>query len=93
MKNVDWRVVHHLLAHTVGQCKSTHGVVNNFENFYLYTIANWVRINMGYQIAKFYLDKPTILGQGEYIVGVISQSFLGAIEFSKNQKLIWVYLH
>ena len=39
MTDVNLRVAHHLLAHTIGARKSSHGVVNTFEIFYIYTMA------------------------------------------------------
>ena len=53
MKDMDLRVIHHLMAHTIGQRKSSHGVVNTFEILYLYTLVSQVRINVGYQVAKY----------------------------------------
>ena len=59
LTNVNWRVVHHLLAHTIGQRKSSHGVVNTFEIFYLYTMARRQRIDIGYQVAKYFERQAT----------------------------------
>ena len=78
MKDIDLRVIHHLMAHTIGQRKSSHGVVNTFEIFYLYTLVNQLRINLGYQVAKFMFrpaDDPR--AKGIYCGGYITRLLKG----------------
>ena len=53
MTDVNLRVAHHLLAYTIGARKSSHGVVNTFEIFYIYTMATKMKINIGLEVAKY----------------------------------------
>ena len=86
MKDVDWRVVHHLLAHTIGQKKSSHGVVNASEIFYLYTMTHRIQIDIGYQVADFILRQATSYQtKGVYYGGYITKLLKGLQIFQQPQ--------
>ena len=75
---MDLRVIHHLMAHTIGQRKSSHGIVNTFEILFLYTVVSQVRINVGYQIAKYMfrqVDDPRV--KGLYCGGYVTKLLKG----------------
>src|SRR5262249_43412686 len=78
MKDVNLQVAHHLLAYTIGGRKSSHGVVNNFEIFHLYSMAKKLKINVGLEVAKnLYRQASDARAKGIYCGGYITKFLKG----------------
>ena len=78
MNDMELRIIHHLMAHTIGQRKSSHGIVNSFEISYLYSLVNRKWIDLGYQVAKYLfrqVEDPR--AKGIYCGGYITRLLKG----------------
>ena len=82
--DVNLRVAHNLLAHNIGARKSSHGVVNTFEIFNIYTVATRMKINIGLEVAKYiYRQATDPRVKGIYCGGYITK-FMKGFEIFRN---------
>ena len=82
--SVEMKVVQHILAHTIGARKSSHGCVSNFEIFQMYSMAHNWRIDVGYEVAKFFYRQATDpRAKGIFCGGYITKLLKG-LKFFRN---------